>query len=231
MVDAGSPDCHRSTWTTRRTRASTSSREKPASTFGARRPARRERPPTPVAGARAHAAPGRILPHAHCGRVVALAALRERGLFALGDREGRARPPAPRGSARRAGRSCAGRSRRSARCSPASASSAPRRPTRLQVLEEPMPQDRALDLRRLGPRLLEGLAAADGGVQRSLPSLAGAVEGGPRLLTRPRRSSVVRRLEHLRRRAADHHLAGDHLGALELELGEILPDPLGRQLV
>jgi hypothetical protein len=39
------------------------------------------------------------------------------------------------------------------------------------------------------------------------------------------------RLEHLRGCATDHHLAADHLRALELEPAEVLLDPLGGELV
>lgn len=70
-----------------------------------------------------------------------------------------------------------------------------------------------------GPRRARRARAA----RAASPARAGASRGA----ARPYHSLVVRRLEHLRRRAAHHHLAANHLRALELELAEVLPDPLG----
>jgi hypothetical protein len=45
------------------------------------------------------------------------------------------------------------------------------------------------------------------------------------------RASCARWLQQRRHRAADDDLAADHLGALDVELGELLTDELKRPLV
>jgi hypothetical protein len=45
------------------------------------------------------------------------------------------------------------------------------------------------------------------------------------------RASCVRWLQQRRHRAADDDLAADHLGALDVEIGELLTDELKRPLV
>jgi hypothetical protein len=52
---------------------------------------------------------------------------------------------------------------------------------------------------------------------------AGRVAGAT---TRPVDDLRVRWLEHLGHRVADHYLAPDHLGAFDIEAGEVLSDGL-----